>query len=32
MEKFCDVTLVTFFGNVMMMTSLKSCHYWFFWS
>jgi len=32
MEKFCDVSLVTFFGDVIMMTSLKWRHNWFFWS
>jgi len=30
MEKFCDVILVTFFGNVIRMASLKWCHNWFF--
>jgi len=32
MEKFCDVILVTFFGGVMMMTSRKWRHKWFFWN
>jgi len=32
MEKNCDSILVTFFGDVMMMTSLKWRHDWFFWS
>jgi len=26
MEKFCDVMLVTFFGDVMAITSLKKSH------
>jgi len=30
MEKFCDVILMTFFGDVMAMTSLKWRHNWFF--
>jgi len=30
MEKFCDVNLVTFFGDIMTMTPLKWRHNWFF--
>jgi len=32
MEKNSDLILVMFFGDVMLMTSLKWRHYWFFWS
>jgi len=32
MEKFCDVILVTSFGDVMMITSPKWRHNWFFCS
>jgi len=28
MEKFCDVMLVNFFGDVIMITSLKWCYCW----
>jgi len=30
MEKFCDIILVTFFDNLITMTSLKWPHNWFF--
>jgi len=30
MEKFCDANLVKFFGDKIMMTSLKRGHNWFF--
>jgi len=30
MENYCDVILVTFFGGVIVMTSLKWRHNWYF--
>jgi len=32
MTNFCDVILVTFFGDVIMITSLKWRYNWIFWS
>jgi len=30
MEKFCNVILETYFGNIIVIKSRKWCHNWFF--